>query len=202
MLSDREIREAADSYREKNWHDGKVPIDIELILERMGIDIVPVANFRSEVGVDACLSADLKTIHIDLGYYMDDRMAFRVRFSEAHELGHLILHRRLFEDYRKLGTKTILEWAQHIRDRFENEIYEKEADEFASCLLVPERDLQIQYEKHYPVIYEEFRKRGIDLDSVPGDTLRSYLARPIHRTFEVSRVTIEVRLRKYGICPN
>ncbi|GMV95133.1 MAG: hypothetical protein AMXMBFR82_49110 [Candidatus Hydrogenedentota bacterium] len=130
MLSDRQIREAADRYREENWHDGTMPVDIELILERMGIDIVPVANFLSDVGVDACLSADLTTIYIDLQYYMDERMTFRVRFSEAHELGHLVLHRHVFEEFRRASPGSVLERARHVRDRFENELLEKEADEF------------------------------------------------------------------------
>lgn len=202
MHSSREIREAADYFREQHWPDGTIPVDIELVLERMGIDIVPIANLRHEVGMDACISADLTCVYLDLEYYCNDRMAFRVRFNQAHELGHIVLHKHVFDEHEQTKPESVLDWARRVRGRFDNEMLEREADEFASCLLVPEPDLRGLYEEHYPKICEAFRERGWDPDSVDPDILRGYLAQPIHRTFQVSAKTIEVRLRKYGICPN
>lgn len=46
------IREAADQFRAKHWPDGSIPVDIELILERMGVNIVPQANLRRAVDID------------------------------------------------------------------------------------------------------------------------------------------------------
>jgi Zn-dependent peptidase ImmA (M78 family) len=196
------IREAADQFRAKYWSDGSIPVDIELILERMGVNIVPQANLRRAVGIDACISADLKDLYIDLEYYLDERMTFRVRFSEAHELGHIILHGEIFNKHRENPPRSVLEWAQIIRNRIETGILEKEADEFASCFLVPEPELRNAYEKQFPLILETFSEKGYNLDSVEPDTLRSYLANPIHRIFQVSMDTIEIRLRKYRIVPN
>ena len=68
MYSDQAIREVADSFRARCWGKGGIPVDIELILERLGMDIIPVANLRDGAGVDACISKDLKSIYIDLGY--------------------------------------------------------------------------------------------------------------------------------------
>jgi len=202
MLSDREIWANADGFRKQHWPSGIIPVDIELIVEKMGIEIIPAANLRHEVGIDACVSADLSAIHVDLEYCRDERMAFRVRFSVAHELGHCVLHRRIFEEFREAAPPSVLEWARHVRDRFEIGILEREANEFAGCLLVPEAELRAEYDRHFPVVCEAFRVRGMDLETLPSDTLRSYLAGPIHRTFEVSTAVIEIALRKYGICPN
>jgi len=202
MLSDREIGAAAEDFRKRHWPSGAIPVDIELIVERSGIEIIPAANLRRDVGVEACVSADLTAIHVDLGYCLDERMAFRVRFSVAHELGHCVLHRRLFEDFRKAAPTSILEWARHVRDRFEIGILEREANEFAGCLLVPQPELRAAYDHHYPIVCEAFRVRGMALESVPSETIRSYMAGPIQKTFEVSTAVIEIRLRKCGICSN
>ena len=43
--------------------------------------------------VEALLVGDLKTIAVDRDVFMDPRAENRLRFSVAHELGHLILHR-------------------------------------------------------------------------------------------------------------
>ena len=40
------------------------------------------------------------------------------------------------------------------------------------------------------------------IGNVERDVLRAYLAKPIHKVFEVSTMVIEIRLRKCGICPN
>ncbi len=188
MLSNRAIREAAEYFRAKHWPSGGIPVDIELILERMGVNIIPQANLRRGVGIDACISADLLDLYIDLDYYRDERMAFRIRFSEAHELGHLVLHKDIFEKHQQNPPRTVLEWAQLIQNRVETEILEREADEFASCLLVPEPELRSLYEEHMPLIRDRFKQTGLDLSSVDPDTLRGYLANPSTASFMFVRI--------------
>lgn len=202
MASRRAIREAADKFRAKHWPTGKIPVDIELVAEKQGIDIVPEANLRDDVGIDACTSANLRFLYIDLQYYMNPVMEFRVRFSVAHELGHVALHKRIFEEHAKKEPQTVSEWAKYVQGEIETPILESQANEFAGCLLVPEGELRTLYEGCYPTMREEFEKKGKDLDAADPNNIRPYLAAAIHREFEVSTQVIEIRLREYGIVPN
>ncbi len=201
-MDSRNIREKADSFRARYAPDNTIPVDADLIAERAGIDIVPTANLRNDVGIEACISADLKSLYLDLEYSMNPRMDFRVRFSIAHELGHVKLHKHIFDRHAREGRKTVSEWAKHVQNRIDTPILEREANEFAGCLLVPEPALRSQYEDHYPLVCEVFRKKGLDLDALKPESLRASMASPIHRKFEVSAKVIEIRLQNCGIIPD
>lgn len=192
----------AEQLRSEVWPTGRIPVDIDLILENMGVEIIPTANLRDQAHVEACISADLKSIHIDLEYYQKPAMAFRVRYSLAHELGHMLLHKHIFSDYRRTEPKTILEWAGYVQKAFDIPILEREANEFAGIFLVPEDELRRLYEEHYPQLCSEMREHGLDPGRVPRENIRSYLASRIHRYFEVSDQVVEIRLRKSGTHPN
>lgn len=202
MVSRRAILQAAEGFRAKHWPEGTIPVDVELIAEKAGIDIVPAANLRDDVAIDACISADLKSLYVDLQYLMNTRMEFRVRFSIAHELGHLVLHRHVFDEYAQESPKSAQEWAKLIQDRIETPILEREANEFAGCLLVPEPALRELFEEYYPIMCKAFQEKGWDLEATDPDSLRAFLAGHIQRKFEVSAKVIEIRLRACGIVPN
>jgi uncharacterized protein DUF955 len=61
----------------------------------------------------------------------------RVRFTQAHELGHYILHRTLRESF-ECSDADMLNWAKDDRD------LEAQADLFASTLLMPLDDYRTQ----------------------------------------------------------
>jgi Zn-dependent peptidase ImmA (M78 family) len=193
-LKDSQIRQIAEAFRFARWPQATVPVDAELIAEYLGIWIDPVANLRDETGIDATLSADRKIIYIDLEYFRNPRQENRVRFSVAHELGHCELHRELFNYYLENKPKDVYEWAKLMRwlhDEFES-IYETQADEFASCLLVPADLLAVEAKPYL----DHIRKSGL---SFGPDAKRDYIAGKVQRTFMVSPQTLEIRLRKYGI---
>lgn len=66
----------------------------------------------------------------------------RVRFTISHELGHYLLHRNLSEQF-KCGQATMLDYDSH-----ESQSREKEANEFASFLLMPLNDFRKEIEGH------------------------------------------------------
>jgi len=109
----------------------------------------------------------------------------------AHELGHALLHRELYEWYGQSSVNDIIGWAELIRD-FQNEadaFFEKQANEFAGRLLVPPDLLR----KEYASI-----AGGIDwpaLAEFPEDAIRDQLAKKIYRRFEVNAPVISKRLR-------
>lgn len=201
MLDYRTIAKHASKTREDFSSSDDLPIDVELIIEKMGIDITPVAGLRQQVGVEACTSSDIQSIYIDLDYYLDKRMEFRIRFSEAHELGHIVLHKELFEKCRKNKAANVLEWAKMVRTVFDGSIYEKEADNFAGSLLIPETHLRNRVDACLPVLTDKLKKAGLDISSFDPDDIRSLLADEVYRDFQTSSMPIAICIRKYGIYP-
>ena len=55
------------------------------------INIVPVLGLQREFEVEGFTSGDLKNIYVD-EYTYTDRIT-RYRFTLAHEMGHIVLHR-------------------------------------------------------------------------------------------------------------
>ena len=101
FISREQIWEEADKLRVKYWPPKKLPIDIETIAEfDLGLDFLPIDGLRREGDTDALLLGDLKTIAIDKSDYLDNRAQNRLRFSIAHEVGHLVLHGKLFSEIR------------------------------------------------------------------------------------------------------
>lgn len=190
------IRREANRVRAIHWPDDILPVDIDLILERLGVDIVPVANLRGDSGVEACISADLTCIYLDLEYSRDERMNPRVRFSLAHEFGHLILHQDVFKAYRSHNPDSIAGWVKHIKARFDTELLEREANEFAASFLVPRDALQYWYDHYYPQVCQKLVENDIHIGHLDSETLYGYMANAICREFEVSAKVVAIQLER------
>ena len=95
-----EIRLKADQFRLK-YGKGQIPVDIEDIVEfDLKIFIKPKSELCRAARIDAAISPNCTTIHVDLERYMAKRFHRRVRFSIAHEIGHLELHRDIIPTIR------------------------------------------------------------------------------------------------------
>lgn len=70
-------------------------------------------------------------------YNSEISSAGRVRFTQAHELGHYILHRKIRESFQ-CSNADMLNWSQDDRD------IEAQADLFSSYLLMPLDDYRKQ----------------------------------------------------------
>jgi len=105
------------------------------------LDLVPVNGLREQLDIDALLMGDLKSILVDKRAFMSPRLEYRLRFSVAHEIGHLILHRDI---YAGLQHATAAEWFDYISAIPEVEYgwVEWQAYEFAGRLLVPPEPLR------------------------------------------------------------
>lgn len=110
-----DIRREADSFRQKHWPDDTIPVDIELIVEQMGLDLEPISGMKNGSAITASLCPDLKTICIDLETMLDPRQEVYLRFSLAHEIGHLVLHRQFFEWQKEQGLCTVRDWIAFVR---------------------------------------------------------------------------------------
>ncbi len=106
----------------------------------MCLNIIPEFGLEQEADIEGVLLSDLKTILVDSSTYMDERFHYRLRFTLAHEVGHLVLHEK---QYNKRNFSTVKEWIEFHKN-IENEDldwFEKQAHEFAGRLLVPVQKL-------------------------------------------------------------
>jgi len=190
------IHHKADLVRAEHWPSGLVPVDVEKILWAYDLRVEPFPSLRSDFDVDALLRCDLKTIIVDQGEYMDDRMQNRLRFSLAHEFGHFILHGDLA---RKLSFKNVEEWVEfmHRVPEEPHKWFELQAHEFAGRLLVPLDLLTKEFNKWV----SKAEKSGFRQWDKSGDAVKEHIADRIGRTFGVSRIVIEKRLIRERLWP-
>lgn len=117
----------------------KYPVDMELLLESVyDVSIVPTSNLEREHQTDTVLAADFKTIYVDLSQYMNHSYDTRIRFSLAHELGHIRLHRGFFQaQVQTVSRNNAHAFHYHTMNDQKYRKHESEAHEFAGSLLVP-----------------------------------------------------------------
>ncbi len=188
FLSNEKIKEEADSFR-KNYWEGDVPVDIETIVDlKLRIDIIPIPDFLKDCNIDALISSNWKSISVDKGEYEDERLHVRLRFSLAHEIGHFVLHQKIYSDFNikcKDDYYKLYEFLPPIQYSY----LEVQASKFANYFLVP-RDVLIKERK------KELDKKGNPdwFKSVDTKTLNSYIAIPLSKIFEVSDEVIAIAL--------
>ncbi len=91
------IWQEADKLRAAHPAGGSLPVQILDLAEfDLGLDLVPVDGLREQLDIDALLMGDLRSILLDKRAFMSPRLEYRLRFSVAHEIGHLILHRDIY----------------------------------------------------------------------------------------------------------
>lgn len=117
----RDIERIAHDVR-SHWGvgDGTPVGDLTRGIERDGIPVVPMATRMDDILGDGV--TDPARVHGNtfIGYFPEGKTGDRQRFTVAHELGHLVLHRN-----RRPGDR-------HLAER--------EANMFAGALLMPETD--------------------------------------------------------------
>ena len=117
-----EIRKKAEEFRNEYVKPvDLIPVPIEEIVE-IDLEITPwpIDQLLKEVDIDGFLSKDLKYIFVDKDVYMDPRWANRLRFTYAHEIGHLILHK---EEIESCEFRTENDWKRFREDMSEDDLY-------------------------------------------------------------------------------
>lgn len=155
----------------------------------MGISIVPLPGLQRGFETEAFTTSDCREIHVDEFVYT--KRIRRYRFSLAHELGHIVLHREIYQAAR---FHSIDEWKQFIEalPKKEYNWFEYQAYWFAGLVLVPREKLEVQTEEAVGMAIEH----GIEtIDKLAWEYIASYLS----DVFEVSEEVIEKRLEKDGI---
>ena len=121
---------------------------------------------------------------------MDPRRENRLRFTYAHEIGHLILHEK---EIRETTFRTPEDWIHFREDFLEDDLnwFESQAYEFAGRLLVPKEKLFEEIQGLHAKI-KEFRVLAGDEE----ESLIEAVSGVICEKFKVSRDVIQKRIRK------
>jgi hypothetical protein len=161
----------------------------------LGLDLVPAYALTEECDTDAVLLGDLKTILVDKRSFTNPRQ-YRLRFSVAHEIGHLILHARLYEGIKHKDAKAWLNFMSRLPEK-EYGWIEWQAYEFAGRLLVP---LPALNESLISAV-EKARAAGVQTSFLKDQSTLDLVSRFIQRRFDVSAGVIARRLQNEELWP-
>lgn len=180
----------------------KIPLDLISFVElELRMDLIPYDLLKADFGADAAILADFSGLYID-GEIFDQidlvrgAQLNRLRFSIAHELGHLFLHRELFEAAAITTNEHFLDWLNEHNGRKYD--FEREANEFAGRLLVPVELLRECFEKMLPAMDSQYGRHVW----VSNAEIRSKTAELIAPRFGVHPIAIETRFDREGIWPS
>jgi len=148
---------------------------------------LPLPGLRDLLEVDGFISSDLSCITVD--QFVLERRLNRYRFTLAHELGHLYMHRDI---YAELKFGTLNEWKQFQRevDEADHGWLEYQAYAFAGLVLVPTGHLKARFQS----AAEAAERIGFSQQSEP-EAFLEYLIEALREVFQVSDAVIARRLR-------
>ncbi|RZB31706.1 MAG: hypothetical protein SRB1_01325 [Desulfobacteraceae bacterium Eth-SRB1] len=110
-LTYRHVGEYVEDFLKKYHSSLKLPIPIEWIIESdLGLHIVPFPNLYKIFSQSGFLSADRTKIFID--EYQYDNFVEKYRFTLAHEIGHFIMHKSLYEGLPFNSEQEFIEYLQ------------------------------------------------------------------------------------------
>jgi len=187
-----DLRKKADDFLRTYNPTGTIPVPIEEIVEfEFNINIIPVLALQREYEVEGFTSSDLKNIYVDEYVYTD--YINRYRFTLAHEIGHIILHRNLYGENR---LSSITEWKEFINSITEEEHgwLEYQGYAFAGLILVPRENLI----KHTNEWVKKIKGKKVSFER-NWDFAWELITAHLGKAFQVSSSVIEKRLDKDGI---
>lgn len=194
-LSKKDIWQEAETFREKYLSKNNViPVPILDIVEfDLEMEIIPIPDLLSDLDIDGFLGNNLKTISIDKKMYWDERFENRLKFTLAHEVGHLVLHS---DQISQCTFDNAIEWVKLRLEINEEDLgwFEWQAYEFGGRLLVPHELLKEEIDKNISKIAEY--KKVFGNNNIEG--LIDNLSFGISRTFGVSKNVISRRIKHEG----
>ncbi len=190
-LPPEEIEKEATDFLQEHHPSGELPIPIEEIIQQnLDFHIVPSMSLQESADIDAWTAIKRKEIYIDHENYMSDTRHCRIRFTLAHELGHIVLH----QDYlNNLDFKSDIEWKNYMMENWrKNGNYEVQANIFAGYVLMPTHLVEAEFGKAKIKVNQILNERNEI--KLTDELIAPYAARDIARVFEVSEESANYRL--------
>ena len=191
------IWQEADALRATHPAGRALPVQVLDLAEfDLGLDLVPVNGLREHLDIEALLMGDLRSVIVDKHAFMSPRLEYRLRFSVAHEIGHLILHRDIYAGLQHATAKEWFDYISAIPD-VEYGWVEWQAYEFAGRLLVPPNELR----EHFQTAIQTAETAGYSDWLAADEAALDYIATRISPKFGVSVEVIAKRLRVEKLWP-
>lgn len=186
-LTYNKIKPIAEDFLKTHNPERIIPVPIEDIVDSdFRISVLPLPNLELLFRIDSYIESSLKTI------CMDERISRheqRRRFSIAHEMGHLILHRDFYMKATFETTDEYIDFRKNLNAEQEH-WFEKHAYDFAGLVLVPEKELEESFDEGL----EEARAYGIEPYEFPRQFLESLLT-PLSEKFYVTEHVVRRRIK-------
>jgi len=152
-LENKEIAKHADDFLQKHHQNKSIPIPIEEIIDLdFNIDIIPLPGIQNLCDVEGFISPDFKAIYVD--EYVYNNRPYRLRFTLAHEIGHLVIHKEKLSQIRIDPTDTVGSWAKFLNeiDGGDHSKMEYQGYIFGGIVLVPPNNLLEQFHANLPMV--------------------------------------------------
>jgi hypothetical protein len=190
FITDVELEKKTLGFLGQYQKDLKIPVPIEEIVElELGLEIIPLPRLWEDFRIDGFLNSTLNTITV--AQFHLERNPNRYRFTLAHEVGHLVLHKEYIQSQRIENYK---DWIKFYTDNVKlHSILETQANSFAGFLLMPSSHLESVYLEEKEILYEAYPESK----SIDDFTLAPYLAKKLAGYFEVSEQSAQIRLERW-----
>ena len=192
------IAALADSFLEQYHPSGIIPVPIEPIVEsRLGLEIIPMPRLQRDFGVEGFTGNLGTAIYVDEGVFSN--VEVRYRFTLAHEVGHLQLHRPYLEQFQIRSQDDWLQYQAGVAPE-DFQRLEWQACCFGGLVLVPDRHLSPRFQqqaKNISPLCVQAVAKGLPQDQVTEYAL-SVVAEEICSDFAVSAEVVLRRLKLGG----
>ncbi|KAF0221493.1 MAG: hypothetical protein FD174_262 [Geobacteraceae bacterium] len=200
FLTNDQISDATLRFLSQYHPEDTIPVPIEEIVElQLHLDIVPTPELQRKFQIDGFLSRDFKSIYVD--DFVQSSRPTRYRYTLAHEVGHLYLHRELLEGM--VNFNSVAEWQEFVKGMFgrDRDYMEYQGYAFAGYVLVPKHHIEREFLTCLPEIESQLsqaKEAGISrtayLDFAVGA-----MASKLGGIFDVSAEVIERRIKADGL---
>ncbi len=194
FLSYDDLRPEADEFLSEYGGEDEIPVEIEQVVEfDFDMEIIPLEGLRDAIKVDAFLTNDLTVIYVD--QYAMQFIEVRYRFSLAHELGHYWLHDELYQTTEIKSVKDFQRVQESLGKGYK--WFEHQANWFAGLVLVPSASLKARFTRRV----EQAKQQGLSESALLKFPFRQHLIDGMARDFNVSELTMSIRLEKDELLP-
>lgn len=173
----------------------KLPVPIEEIVENdLKMDIIPTPNLQRDFGIEGFTSRDFSSIYVDESIYTNNY--YRYKFTLAHEIGHLVIHREALE---QLEFDSISSWTG-VLDQIDGFAYGKMEFQgycFGGLILVPPHHLARLFHEELPRV-QPLIAQAKDLGIKPKDYIdyaADTMATNLKKYFEASTDVLIRRIK-------
>jgi len=181
-----QLEAVATGYLAKMNPSGELPVPIEEIIDfDEGIEVIPVEDLAIH-GHEAYTARDKKTIYIDKVVFCH-KVPYRLRYTLAHELSHILIHPKIFEAAKYSDVAGFKQFYDSIPND-QMKVIEQQAYTLAGLILVPPEALSEEYTQ----VAEKLEENGTDITTLDSDSLL-FVAKKIGEKFCVSHQVIHRR---------